>query len=339
MARTVAGSGHEAALGGAMPLAEALALSLPISAGAGIFVLGDAFAGALHRGLAACGRSVEAEPPPDGFPPAVLKDFGWGQGAARTGPLRSAREVAQLLAELSGRRAPRAAIREIAPGQFIDSLRPGVEPAGFDSHAAAIEARAAHLAAISKALTSAEVVLLCLSSATCHEDPAHRSAHPPEAAARIGGLVPARSTLSQIESELSSIWRDLRQLMDEPRLIMALSPAVEDGWPDGARDRANLRIAMSRLATRGRRLAYLPLHEVLTAPGRLQDCLAPDGRPTRAGLAEALHLVCGTAPLGLPQGGTASVPDSRTEGDGAESDDPLVCEELLYEAFAPGGRA
>ncbi|MEI4471551.1 GSCFA domain-containing protein [Frigidibacter sp. MR17.24] len=323
------------------PLAGSLWPGPVLPAGAPIFTFGDRLAGALHRGLHAAGdRAIEAEPPPPDVPAEVLRAYGWGQGSARTGPLRSPRELAEILGEIVGRRAPGDVIRTLGSGRAADLRRPGVEPAGFDSAEEALEARTQHLAAIAEGLSGAAAVVLCLSRATPLRDPSIRAGLPDEARALVPGLRAAhRPRPDQALSDLAAVWRDLRTLAPEARLLLCLSPDTgpRAGAEAGAQQ-AVLRLAMARLAARAGRVSYLPLHELFTAPGQVGRMLGPDGCPTATAIDGFRRMVFGTLPV--PRAADPVMADPETaEPEMAEPSDDLACEEALYEAFSPRGQA
>ena len=107
----------------------------PLSPGARVATAGSCFAQNIGRYVRASELElVDVEKPPPGMPISVARAFGYGLYSARYGNVYTARQLAQLLADMN-----QPCIHDSAvwtkDGRYFDALRPSCEPHGFDTKA------------------------------------------------------------------------------------------------------------------------------------------------------------------------------------------------------------
>ncbi|MEO1689534.1 MAG: GSCFA domain-containing protein, partial [Pseudomonadota bacterium] len=299
-------------LGAAGPLAmdEAWRPRAALSAKTRIATLGCGVVSALTSGLRLRRWTLlEAEPAPLFMRDAALRRFGWRESSARTGPVRTAAHLLQLLREVDGDARPALpawALPASAPGgRWIDSQRPGVEPEGLETPEDVMRHRRGHLTRLRRTLARADAVVAVLSRAEAWTHAATGTVYPEPPGAPAGGHDPqvfaARLwTAAEIEADLAEIRDRLQRRREGQTLILAISPetpawstrSLDPGLAAG-REQAALRCAMEALATAHDDVDYFPALELLTAPrARGMHFADEDLRPTLAAEATLSNAFC-----------------------------------------------
>ncbi len=129
-----------------------------------IVTAGSCFAQHVGRTLRQNGFNVVEKEPASEDPRKLTgreAAHGYGLYSARYGNLYTARQLHQILQEALGLITPADPVWE-SKGRFYDSLRPNIEPDGFDSPDAVRKARKIHLQRVKEAFVEANVFVFTL---------------------------------------------------------------------------------------------------------------------------------------------------------------------------------
>lgn len=245
-----------------------------------LVTMGASVAAALHTGLTERGLTVlEAEPPLTGMPRSLALRYGYGRNSARLGPLRTPRQVLQLLSDLR-RIDLRPEDMWERDGRWHDALRPGVEPDGLPRQQDAMMARAEHLRQVRRMLKRADILLLSLGVAEEWEDTRTGTVYPECPGLRAGQFEPERYRLcapdaAQMRAQLEKALTLLQRLNPELRIILGLCPLPLRATATGAHvltasadALARLRVATAECAAGTPAMDLFPALDILShAPG------------------------------------------------------------------------
>jgi hypothetical protein len=313
-----------------------------------IVTAGSCFAQHVHRALKAADFTVvEAEPAPEGVAPEVAGRFFYGTFSARYGNIYTPRHFRQLLEEAAGARKPAHPVWE-RDGRFYDALRPNVDPGGFAKASAVQAARKQHLAAVSRAMGQADVVILTLGLTETWQDRPTGTVYPTAPGviadapkgADIGFLALSHD---DVVADLRAILAHLRGLNHAVRLILTVAPGPLVATAAGghvlvatAACKAILRAAVATMMAEDDGVDYFPSYEIITNPAARGGFFQPNLRtPTPKGIAVVLgHFL---AAHDLPTDVLASndLPDAaRPLGRAKDQDDvdEAICEEVLNDS-------
>ncbi len=308
-----------------------------------IATAGSCFAQHIGRALAARGYGwFDAEPAPAIMHEADARDFNYGIFSFRTGNIYTTRMLRQWM-EYAFDKAPPPDEVWTDGSRFFDPLRPLIEPGGFASREEMFAARAATLAAIRKAVGTADlfVFTMGLTESWANRETGLEYASCPGTAA--GTYDPDQHVFinhrpAAIEADLRTALDVMRAANPDLRVLLTVSPvpltATASGnhvLPATTWSKSALRAVAGMLAEDLDFVDYFPSYEIITAAPFRGMFFAPNMRSV---LPEGVDFVMKNffadqqAAFGRPK-------KARKPGKKAPSGPGAVkCEEELLNAFA-----
>lgn len=308
---------------------------------------GSCFAQHIGRYLRGAGCTVlDAEPPPRSMSEQIAHRFGYSLFSGRYGNVYTARQMRQLLEDVADGTADPRFVWE-NEGRFRDAFRPTVEPEGMDSADEVMLHRNYHLERTSRMLQQADVFVFTLGLTESWEDAETGRVFPvcPGVAAGTFDAVAhvfRNFTHAEVLADLQAIHVQLRRFNPAIKLLLTVSPVPLTATATGQHvleatswSKATLRAAAGEFVAQSADTAYFPSLEIVTHPASGGPWFEPNLRSVRP---EAVDKVMSIflAAHGLLDTPNGLVPDSRSEPgeDDSDSEDDLVCDELLLQAFA-----
>lgn len=316
-----------------------------VSKSAGIATAGSCFAQHLGRNLKARDYNViDVEPPPAGLDGARAQKYGYEIYSARYGNIYTVRQFLQLMREVLGRFSPAEPVWE-ANGRFYDSQRPSVEPNGLATPELVLQHRAHHLAAVRRLLTRADVLVFTLGLTEVWEHAETGTVYS-TAPGTIAGTFDRRAyrfrnlTHSEILSDFHALHVLLRELNPSLSILLTVSPvpltatATDDHVLVATTySKSVLRSVAGELAAGNEQIDYFPSYEIITGAPTQYRFFEPNMRSVAPhGVAAVMATFFGaTEGAGIAQ---PSAPPKSARREDVDTDDDVVCEEALLEAFA-----
>jgi GSCFA family len=322
-------------------LADLWQPKFPFQANDAIMTAGSCFAQHIGRALKAAGLNLlDVEPAPPGMSEASANRFGYGLFSARYGNIYTTRQLLQLLDDVVEGKLRAENVWE-KNGRFFDALRPGVEPDGLASAADVHLMREVHLARIAKLLTRTDILIFTLGLTEAWQDHATGQVWPICPGVVAGKFDPERHgfvnfTFSDVLADLTEIRARMTEIRPGLRMILTVSPIPLTATASGSHvlaattySKAVLRAAAGEFAALHPDVDYFPAYEIVTNPAARGQCFAPNLRNVTP---EAVQAV--TQSFLSAQGFATTEPQVPTlPGDDPETEDDVVCEERLLEAF------
>lgn len=306
-----------------------------------IVTAGSCFAQHVGAALKRAGLSViDAEPAPRQMSSATARRFGYGVYSARYGNIYTARQLAQLWGEATGRFTPAFPVWH-SGGRYFDALRPGVEPDGFPDAAHVARHRAHHLSAVRETFRSADLMVFTFGLTEAWHHPESGTVYP--TAPGTIAAPPPEAAIDFVNFATAEVFQDFAAfraalMVDNPgiRFLVTVSPVPLTATASGAHvevancySKSALRAVCHDLTCRFENVDYYPSFEIVTSRRAGPEVFDANQRSVSAtGIATAL------APFLTAHGAVpAEAPEHAADTD-EEWDDPH-CEEALIEAFAP----
>lgn len=332
---------------GAWPPPDLFRPRFPIPRTARILTAGSCFAQHVGKALRANGFSViDAEPMTASVPPEVAQAYGYGLYSARYGNIYTVRQLLQLLREAWGDFTPAQPVWSRG-GRFFDAMRPSVEPDGMDSPDEVAEARAAHLAAVRRAVAEADVMVFTLGLTEAWEDAATGTVYPTASGTIADAPDPAalifrNHRAADIRAEFDQVREVLRAANPDIRFLLTVSPVpltatatADHVLAATVHSKSVLRAVAGELRGDYGDVDYFPSYEIVTSPAAGGGFFEPNLRTVRpkgvarvmAAFLDAVAQDERARPAGKPSRAARAAQDSK-----ARPDD-VVCEEQLLEAF------
>ncbi|MEX0367373.1 MAG: GSCFA domain-containing protein [Ruegeria sp.] len=245
-----------------------------------------------HLGLALRARGfnwIDAEPAPAALSDAFCRRFGYRTQSCRLGTFNTISMFNQWLSWADGSTRPPAEMWE-HQGRFYDPYRPLIEPDGFASQEEGLQSRAATLQAFSEVITTAEVLMLTVSSIEAWISGRYGWEVPlyPDVLPGFGNAADCNLRAFHFEGcrrHMADVTDRLRQINPGLRVLLALSP---EPLPVTARRRnvltantyskAVLRAVASQMVEKRGFVDYVPLYELVNHPGARGTFFEPDLR-------------------------------------------------------------
>ena len=308
---------------------------------------GSCFAQHIGAHLRAAGCQVlDAEPKPSAMTDAVAKAFGYGMFSARYGNIYTARQLLDLLNEVTlGAPDPRF-VWERA-GRFYDALRPTIEPDGLDSADEVVLLRQSHLAHVAQLLRQTDVLIFTLGLTETWVDRATGRAFP-VCPGVVAGQFDAgqhdllNQTHAQVLADLAACRAVLKTFNPAMKLLLTVSPVPLTATASGDHvlsatswSKSTLRGAAGEFAAAQTDVDYMPSYELITHPAAQPlhggHWFDPNLRSvSAAGVARVMRFFL--AAHGLVEVTPKPVVQETREDDMPEDD--ISCDEVLLEAFA-----
>lgn len=316
----------------------------PLGPDAAVATAGSCFAQHVGRALRQAGiRLLDAEPAPQGSPPALSRAHGYGIYSARYGNIYTTRQLVQLLEDAGAGRVDPGDVWT-RDGRFYDALRPAIEPGGLVSVEEVMALRRAHLAAVAELFVQTSHFILTLGLTECWRDRETGRVWPVAPGVVAGRFDPARHEFvnlgwQEVTADLTRIRALLQGLRPGMRMILTVSPvpltATATGGhvlPASTRSKAVLRAAAGEFAETHADVDYFPAYEIVAHPAARQKFYHPNLREvTQAGVEAVMGVFLASYGIAAPR--AAAPPPAAGPGDGFAGD--VICEEILLEAFRP----
>ncbi len=315
-----------------------------------IATAGSCFAQHVGRALRGAGLDViDAEPLPATVSDPTAQKFGYRLYSARYGNIYTARQLRQLFEEATGRFEPAEPVWS-RDGRFFDAQRPGVEPDGLDSADLVLKHREGHLAAVSKAFSSADLFVFTfgLTEAWIH---ARTGTVYPTAPGTIAGQFDPKAysfknyDALEVLEDFEKFRAALRKINPNVRFMITVSPVPLTATASGQHvevatcySKSVLRAVCGMLTSRHDDIDYFPSYELITSLNSRGVYFEPNQRSvSQTGVNTAMATFLGAH--GLDAAPAAA--RSRKSGPGRKGTKPArtkrdeeVCEEALLDAFA-----
>jgi hypothetical protein len=309
---------------------------------------GSCFAQHIGRYLRDAGCTVlDAEPAPRSMTQSVAKRYGYGLFSGRYGNVYTARQMRQLLQDITDGEANRRLVWE-RNGRFVDALRPQVEPEGLASVDEVLLHRDYHLERTSRMLRQADVFVFTLGLTEAWEDRATGRVLPLCPGVAGGTFDPEAYVFrnfrhSEILADLHAIKALLRRFNPAMSLILTVSPVPLTATATGRHvldatswSKATLRGAVGEFVEESDDVDYFPSFEIVTHPASGGPWFEQNLRSVSlAGVDKVMSIFLGAHGIGIDRDTAPALPPSVDENeDDSNSETDLVCEDLLLQAFA-----
>ena len=311
---------------------------------------GSCFAQHISRALVARDLNwVNGEPAPGRTPRALAKRYNFGVFSARTGNIYTAAQLLQWVRLATGDLDVEAMeVWEDDHGLFHDTLRPKIEPQGFESLAEARASLIQTAAAFRTSFTEAEVFVFTLGLTEAWEDSGTGQVWPLCPGTGVGTFDPDRHVFRnyaypRILADLEAAIDMMRAVNPSLRVLLTVSPvplvATASGGhvlPATIYSKSVLRAVAGDLAASRAEVDYFPSFEIISAPPTRAAFFAPNLRDVvPEGVAVVMkHFFAGLDLSGDPIGETERDTKARIAHSNADmAAEDLVCEELTLEAF------
>lgn len=328
-----------------------------------VVTAGSCFAQHIARYLRGAGYSVlDAERGPENLPDALVQEYGYRVYSARYGNIYFVRQLLQLAQEVLTEWKPADAVW--AKGeQWIDALRPAVEPDGLSSPDHVHRQRADHLKAVRRVFTTADVFVFTMGLTEGWEHIASGTVYP-TAPGTIGGDFDPEVhrfhnfTVAEIVEDFRAFRDLLHSVNPSVRFLLTVSPvplaatATEHNVLTATTlSKAVLRAAAGELEAQFADVDYFPSYEIVTSHAPGNRPFDETGRNVRPETVEQVmaYFLAEHAPQ---RGREETESDRRTAADDAAATDPVTlskdaadepyaateerifCEEAILEAFS-----
>ncbi|MEL7092427.1 MAG: GSCFA domain-containing protein [Pseudomonadota bacterium] len=310
----------------------------PLDPGWTIATAGSCFAQHIARHLRQSGaRVIDVEPPPNGLvDPAMRARFGYGLYSARYGNIYTARQLRQLIEEAQSGTASAEHIWE-RDGRYFDALRPNVEPDGLASAEDVRAHRQWHIERVRAMIEATDLFIFTLGLTEAWEHIPTGRVYPTAPGVIAGDCDPGQYrfvnfTFPEVHADLTQAIAMLRDMRGAPmRVLLTVSPVpltatAEDHHVllSSTYSKSVLRAVAGHVAAQDAQIDYFPSFEIVTNPAARGVFFAPNLRSvTPEGVDVVMRHFKNAHQL-------AEAPALPAE----DSDDDVVCEEAMLEAFA-----
>lgn len=311
-----------------------------------IATAGSCFAQHIARHLKGRDFNVmQMEPAPSGMGEEAAKARSFGIYTCRYGNIYTPAQLLQLAREALEDHEPAEPIWE-KDGRFYDAQRPGVEPGGWASAEEATMARRFHLRNVAEMFMDMDVFVFTfgLTEAWIHRETG--TVYPTAPGTIAGEFDPEIYAFhNYTHSETIEAFSSFLKLMRAHRgrrlkCIITVSPVPLTATASGDHvlsastySKSVLRGVCGELTQRNKLIDYYPSYELITAPSSRGIFYERNLRSVSApGVENAMRVFLNQHdPRGRPSERAPAAQEKRAEPD--QTNDDLVCEEVLLEAF------
>ena len=310
-----------------------------------IVTAGSCFAQHIGRALAERGYHwFDAEPAPPWLRAADARTFNYGIFSFRTGNIYTPRMLLQWL-----RLAFEGGETELweSGGRWYDPLRPVIEPGGFASRDELLEARAATLASLRRAVSEASVFVFTLGLTECwrNSETGFEYALCPgtvAGAAFDAGLHSFHNTgFDELREDLEAALALMRAQNSDLRVLLTVSPVPLVASASGehvltatSHSKALLRAVAGEVSGGSGQIDYFPSYEIITHPVFRGMFFAPNMRSVvPQGVATVMRHFFTEQVRVFGEVVPAAAPKQKAPRK-AKGNTDLACEEEMLNAFA-----
>ena len=321
-----------------------------LPANAAFATYGSCFAQHISRAVQANGKPwVNAEPAPASASPALAATFGYGVYSSRTANIYTARML-ELWVALA--RTPALCdtieIWEDDQGRFRDSLRPAIEPDGFETRETCLEMLRATARAFGRSAREAQVFVFTmgLTEGFEHAETGQPYALCPGTLAGTYDAARHRFVNYRYPAILKSMRtaiRGLRKLNPELKFLLTVSPVPLTATATDHHvllatqySKSVLRAVAGDLAEMAADIDYFPSYEIIASPPTRAQFFAPNMRSVAPeGVALVMeHFFRGMRFSKKTLAGNATEASRRSAIKAEAAAEDLACEEILLDQGA-----
>lgn len=310
-----------------------------------IATAGSCFAQNISRYLRRSSLSFhEVEPTPRGMPQQVAERFGYGLYSARYGNIYTARQLRQLIEDAENAEVRQSAIWQRGDGQWVDAMRPSVEPEGLSSVEEVAMHRFDHLRHVRQMLETMDVFVFTLGLTESWFDIKSTRVFPSAPGVIAGEFDPERHafvnhSFSDVMADLRDAIARMRGYKPDLRIILTVSPVPLTATASGDHvlsattySKSVLRAVAGDLAAQDPLIDYFPSFEIVAGLPFGSENYADNLRTVSPeAVARVMEVFFGAHGADIqarkPQPLKLPVPEEGS----AEGE---ICEDALLEAFA-----
>lgn len=237
---------------------------------------GSCFAQHISRRISALGFNYFVPENGAGLDEGARQERQFGVFSARFGNLYTVHQLEQLFAEAFEGRTHAESAWQRPDGRFVDPYRPQVEPGGYDSPEAVVEARAEHMDAVREMFLRADVFVFTLGLTEAWRSRRDGSVFPLAPGVVAGSFDPEQHefhnfTVSETSGLLCDFLNRLRAVNPEVRVLLTVSPVplIATYEPrhviaSTTYSKSVLRVAAQEACDRFDFVDYFPSYEIIT---------------------------------------------------------------------------
>ena len=310
---------------------------------------GSCFAQHIARHLRKRDFSVlDMEPPPPGLPEDAHLKFGYSTYSCRYGNIYTARQLLQLVREISGDFVPHDIVWEKG-GRFYDALRPAVEPNGLPTADEVISQRKAHLEKVREMLEQMDLLVFTLGLTEAWEHIETGTVYP-TAPGTVAGEFDADEiqfrnfSFSEIRNDFDTFLTLVKELRGGRnfRVLLTVSPVPLTATASGGHvlkattySKSVLRAVAGFFEARPN-IDYFPSYEVITNPAARGIFYESNMRSVRStGVETVMEIFFSehdAVPARRQSRVKAAIPAVRRDAQ-PSFDEDVQCEDALLEQF------
>jgi len=331
-----------------------------------IATAGSCFAQHVSNHLQRNGFSVmDVEPPPAVLSEDVAKSFGYKIYSARYGNIYTVRQLLQLARDAESGAVDEADVWE-KDGRYFDALRPNIEPQGFESVSEALALRRQHLAKVKELFAEMGVFIFTLGLTEAWVDKRTGRVYPTAPGTIAGNYDPDvyefhNFDFDEIYADFVEFGKLVRGYNPRLKIILTVSPVPLTATAEEEHvllattySKSVLRAVAGSLAKRYKRIDYFPSYEMIASPWSRGFFYEPNMRSVSpAGVAAVMRVFFSEhGAASEKQEQRAQKREKRVERparepgawkerkkareqEAAQTEEDVICEDLLLEAFAP----
>lgn len=309
-----------------------------------VVTAGSCFAAHIGRALLDAGMNwFDAEPAPPGLTREQRRQRGYNAFSFRTGNIYTPAVLRQWVSWALGETKPPEEAWSDGD-RWFDPYRPAIEPDGFPSPTAMLEAREVTLAAVRTAVTTASCLVFTLGLTEAWRDTADGTVLPTCPGTVRGRFDAGRHvfhhfTFAEVHDDMSEAIAAIRRVNPGLRVLLTVSPVPLTATATGGHvlpatgySKSVLRAAAGQLALENPDIDYFPSYELITAPvfgGRFFDDNRRTVTPEGVGFVMR-HFMAGLR--GRPGAPQTSPPPHDTR---AYRSGDAACEDAVLDYYSP----
>ena len=293
---------------------------------------------------------LDMEPAPPGLPKDSHQKFGYSTYSARYGNIYTARQLLQLIREVSEKFVADNFAWKTKDNYYIDAHRPAVEPEGLITEQEVKVHREYHLQSVKKMLKEMDIFIFTLGLTEGWMERKSKLVFP-TAPGTIAGTYDANK-FKFFNANYKQIWRDMKKVVKEIlelragksfKLLLTVSPvpltataSAQHVLVSTMHSKSILRAVASELVRTSRNIDYFPSYEIINNPRLHSTAFAENLRSVRLEMVETVMNHFFNVHQGNSTTGQILLNDIEhtiSQPTRQAIFDDVQCEEALLEAF------
>lgn len=313
---------------------------------------GSCFAQHISRYLRANDFCVlDQEPAPYGLPESEHSKYGYSMYSARYGNIYTVQQLLQLVREVIGDFTPENYVWRKQNGQFVDALRPNVEPFGLESVNEVQIHRLAHLANVRKMIQNLDVFVFTFGLTEAWVHKTSGTVYPIAPGVIAGDFNSSEFEFRNFQfcdvlndfKEFLKVASYIRQHNPIKKILVTVSPVPLTATASGEHvlrattySKSILRAVAGQLANENESIAYFPSYEIITNQSARANFFEANLRTVKREGVETVMSVF-MEEHGIQGGSITSEKITKTPKTEIESflqqEQDVICEDELLERF------